>query len=285
MRAQLDSSEWLRSVSGLTHTVPDSPRNEPIAALQALGQALRQGREGQGLAIAELAQRLNMGQEQLQALEDGDADRLPEPVFVIAQARRVANTLDINVDAPLQTLRESGGFQPRPVKVAELAPRGEAPGAGRPSPVQAVGRLALAAGLVAALGAGGTAGWQQWQRLQASRPTEPANAPQTVPPQTTAPKTTPPQISTPQASAPQTPTGSELLLSSSQPSWLEVKQQGGESLFRGTFEGERRFPLGSGLSVLAGRPDLVKAQLGSGPAKPLGRIDQVRWQQFKAPAP
>jgi cytoskeletal protein RodZ len=254
----------------LTHTVPDSPRNEPIAALQALGQALRQGREGQGLAIAELAQRLNMGQEQLQALEDGDADRLPEPVFVIAQARRVANTLDINVDAPLQTLRESGGFQPRPVKVAELAPRGEAPGAGRPSPVQAVGRLALAAGLVAALGAGGTAGWQQWQRLQASRPTEPANAP---------------QLTTAQTSTPQAPSGSELLLSSSQPSWLEVKQKGGESLFRGTFEGERRFPLGSGLSVLAGRPDLVKAQLGSGPAKPLGRIDQVRWQQFKAPAP
>ncbi|MCP9941587.1 helix-turn-helix domain-containing protein [Cyanobium sp. ATX 6E8] len=265
----------------------DSSRHEPIAALQALGQALRQGREGQGLAIAELAQRLNMGQEQLQALEDGDADRLPEPVFVIAQARRVANTLAINVDAPLQTLRESGGFQPRPVKVAELAPRGEAPGAGRPSPVQAVGRLALAAGLVAALGAGGTAGWQQWQRLQASRPAEPepANAPQSAPPQTTAPQATAPQATAPQVSAPETPSSSELLLISSQPSWLEVKQQGGESLFRGTFEGERRFPLGGGLSVLAGRPDLVKAQLGSGPAKPLGRIDQVRWQQFKAPAP
>jgi hypothetical protein len=50
-------------------------------------------------------------------------------------------------------------------------------------------------------------------------------------------------------------------------------------------EGERRFPLGSGLQVLAGRPDLVLAQLGSGPAKPLGRIDQVRWQRFTAPAP
>jgi hypothetical protein len=77
----------------------------------------------------------------------------------------------------------------------------------------------------------------------------------------------------------------QLLLRSSQPSWLEVKQEDGESLFRGTLEGERRFPLGSGLQVLAGRPDLVLAQLGSGPAKPLGRIDQVRWQRFTAPAP
>jgi cytoskeletal protein RodZ len=262
----------------LDHSVSDSPRHEPIAALQALGQALRQGREGQGLAIAELAQRLNMGQEQLQALEDGDADRLPEPVFVIAQVRRVANTLAINVDAPLQTLRESKGFQPRQVKVAELSPRGEAPGAGRPWPVQTIGRLALATGIVAALGAGGTAGWQQWQRLQAARPTQPT----TLSPATPAATTT---ASTPKASTPQSLSSSQLLLRSSQPSWLEVKQEDGASLFRGTFKGQQNFPLGGGLQVLAGRPDLVQAQLGSGPAQPLGRIDQVRWQQFKAPAP
>ena len=249
----------------------DSPGNEPIAALQALGKALRQGREEQGLGIADLAQRLNMGQEQLQALEDGDAGRLPEPVFVIAQARRVANSLAINVDGPLQTLRDSGQFQARPVKVAELAPRGEAPGAPRPWPVQAIGRLALAAGVVAALGAGATAGWQQWQRHQTSRPAQPTAAA----PAASATTTTPAESE----SVPQ------LLLRTSQPSWLEVKQEGGESLFRGTFEGERRFPLGSGLQVLAGRPDLVQAQLGSGPAQPLGRIDQVRWQRFTAPAP
>ena len=256
----------------------DSPGHEPIAALQALGQALRQGREGQGLAIAELAQRLNMGQEQLQALEDGDADRLPEPVFVIAQARRVANTLGINVDVPLQTLRESGGFQARPVKVAELAPRREAPETRRPWPIQAIGRLALATGIVAALGAGGTAGWQQWQRLQAARPAQPTTLAPATPAATTA-------ASTPKASNRQPLTSSQLLLRSSQPSWLEVKQEGGASLFRGSFKGEKSFPLGSGLRVLAGRPDLVQAQLGNGPAKPLGRIDQVRWRQFKAPAP
>ena len=248
----------------------DSPSHEPIAALQALGAALRQGREDQGLGIAELAQRLNMGQEQLQALEDGDPGRLPEPVFVIAQARRVANSLAINVDAPLQTLRESKRFQARPVNVAELAPRGEVSGAAQPWPIQAIGRLALAAGIVAGLSAGGAVGWQQWQRLQAFRAAPPTAAAPTA---------------QPQAAQPQAVASPQLLLRSSQPSWLEVKQQGGESLFRGTFEGERRFPLGSGLQVLAGRPDLVQAQLGSEPAKPLGRIDQVRWQRFTAPAP
>jgi cytoskeleton protein RodZ len=250
--------------------VSDPPSHEPIAALQSLGTALRQGREGQGLAIAELAQRLNMGLEQLQALEDGDAGRLPEPVFVIAQARRVASSLAINIDAPLQTLRDSGGFKARPVNVAELGPQGQAPGSRSPWPLQAIARLALAAGIVAGLSAGATAGWRQWHRHQASRATQPTTAPQAI---------------SPQAVAPQGVASRQLLLRSSQPSWLEVKQEGGESLFRGTLEGERRFPLGSGLQVLAGRPDLVLAQLGSGPAKPLGRIDQVRWQRFTAPAP
>lgn len=256
----------------------DSLAHEPSAPLQALGNALRQGREQQGLGIAELAQRLNMGQEQLQALEDGDAGRLPEPVFVIAQARRVATSLAINVDAPLQTLRDSGPFQSRSVKVADLGPQRPAPQAARPWAVQAIARLALAAGIVAALGAGATAGWQQWQRLQASRPTQATTLSPATPAAT-------PAASTPKAGTPQPLSSPQLVLRSSQPSWLEVKQAGGESLFRGTFTGEQSFPLGRGLQVLAGRPDLVQAQVGNGPAQPLGRIDQVRWQRFTAPAP
>ena len=77
----------------------------------------------------------------------------------------------------------------------------------------------------------------------------------------------------------------ELVLRSQEPSWLEVKAEAGKVLFRGTFSGERRFPLGGGLQVLAGRPDLVQAQLGTAPSRALGPIDQVRWQRFSAQAP
>jgi cytoskeletal protein RodZ len=255
--------------------VSDTPIPEPIPALRALGQAIRQGREDQGLGIAELASRLNMGQEQLQALEEGDAARLPEPVFVIAQARRVANNLAIDITAPLQTLRDCSQFQARPVKVADLSPRaaGNQPGAvGNgaanvlSAAIPALGRLALAAGVLAALIAGGNAGWQQWQRQQARQP-QPGIAPASA------------------SAPPAKPAAAQLLLRSSQPSWLEVKTATGTTLFRGTFQGERPFPLGGGLEVLAGRPDLVQAQLGSGPSQPLGPIDQVRWRRFTAPAP
>ena len=265
----------------------DSPIPEPIPALRALGQVLRQGREAQGVGLGELANRLNMGQEQLQALEEGDASRLPEPVFVIAQARRVANSLGINVNGPLQTLRDCSAFQANPVKVGELTPR---PSLRQPTQsgskgLQTMGQIALAAGILAAAIGGGNAGWQQlqrqqwswrqwpWQQARQPQPTAPAKAPSTPSPPA-APNRRPPSVK-----------DDQLLLRSPKPSWLEVKTDTGTTLFRGTFQGERPFPLGAGLVVLAGRPDLVQAQLGAGPAQPLGRIDQVRWRRFKAPAP
>ena len=250
--------------------VSDSPNPEALSALRCLGQTLRQGREVQGFELAVLAARLNMGVEQLQALEEADASRLPEPVFVIAQARRIASSLAINIDGPLQTLRDSGQFQAKPIKVAKLTQRAPT------RPAQTSGRLAITAAILVALSGAGAAGWQQWQRHQA-RPTQPQAEPQLL---TGNP---PADRSRDRASSSLDP--DQLQLTSSQPSWLEIKTKTGTTLFRGTFTGERSFPLGSGLEVLAGRPDLVRTQMGGGAPQPLGPIDQVRWRSFRAPAP
>ena len=250
--------------------VSDSPNPEALSALRCIGQTLRQGREGQGLELAVLAARLNMGTEQLQALEEADASRLPEPVFVIAQARRIASSLAINIDGPLQTLRDSGQFQAKPIKVAELSQRAPT------KPAQTSGRLAITAAILVALSGAGAAGWQQWQRHQA-RQTEP----QAHPPLLT--EITP--VVRDRESGSDSLEPDQLQLTSSQPSWLEIKTKTGTTLFRGTFTGERRFPLGQGLEVLAGRPDLVRTQIGGGAAQPMGAIDQVRWRSFRAPAP
>ena len=248
----------------------DSPNPETLSALRCLGQTLRQGREVQGLELAVLAARLNMGVEQLQALEEADACRLPEPVFVIAQARRIASSLAINIDGPLQDLRDSGKFQAKPIKVTELTQRAPSRTA------QTSGQVAITAAILAGLSAAGVAGWQQWQRHQA-RPTQQQTQPQLLT------EISPAHKSRDRQSGSLNP--DQLQLTSSEPSWLEIKTTTGTSLFRGTFTGERSFTLGQGLEVLAGRPDLVRAQIGGGAAQPLGRIDQVRWRSFKAPAP
>jgi hypothetical protein len=144
-------------------------------------------------------------------------------------------------------------------------------------------QLALAAGVISA----GTAGWQNRQtlpnelawiqgRLQALTGTAPA--PKTVVKPTPKPAAKPaPKPAAKPAAAPTT-----LTLSSPQPSWIEVRSLAGKQLFEGNLTGRRVFPLGQGLRVLAGRPDLVLASLGSAPAKPLGPIDQINWLTFKA---
>jgi cytoskeleton protein RodZ len=70
-----------------------------------------------------------------------------------------------------------------------------------------------------------------------------------------------------------------------------VQDSAGKRLFEGTLSGEKRFPLGQGLKVMAGRPDLVTAAVGAKPPRPLGTIQTIDWQVFSpevtlpAPAP
>jgi hypothetical protein len=76
-----------------------------------------------------------------------------------------------------------------------------------------------------------------------------------------------------------------LRLTTAEASWLEVRTNTSKQLFEGNLKGTRVFPLGTGLRVLAGRPDLVRASLGNTPGKTLGRIDQLSWVEFKPSAP
>jgi len=271
----------------------------------ALAAAIVQARLAAGLGVAELAKRLNMGVEQLEALESGDLDRLPEQVFVIAQARRIAQNLGVTIDGEIQALRQSGSLNTRPIELQNLKPKAEPeehrgpaanqePRSGGVVPVLA--SLALAGGVAA----GSVALWQQWQGRQlAAIQAKPVltNPVQVNPVQTkqalTKPVTTK-KATTKQAQAaardqaPAKTGAASLTLSSGSNTWLEVKTLKGKQLFRGDFKGRKGFPLNEGLRVLAGRPDLLLVQVGGTAARPLGSISEVTWQTFaapKAPAP
>ncbi len=253
--------------------------------LEALGNRLRQAREERGMSVSALASQLRMGEEQLSALESGDRARLPELVFVIAQARRVADALSCDINALLTPLKQesTSSFMaaPTPLSSPQHAPRERRAGrltaqsyTHKPTRSAASGSLrwlatlALLAGLVAA----GSWGWQQRGRLlqlagaHTAKPTTPRPAPVQ-----------------PAQRAAAVPVNT-LKLTAIQPSWLEVRSSSGQQLFEGTFKGERSFPLNGGLQLLAGRPDLVQMSLGNQPPRPLGRIDQIRWVSIKAPA-
>ncbi|MEB3233868.1 MAG: helix-turn-helix domain-containing protein [Cyanobacteriota bacterium] len=271
---------------------------------------LVEARQAQQLSLVALSQRLHMGLEQLQALEEANQQRLPEPVFVIAQARRLAGALGIDISAQIEALRRSDRFnagQPAlkgdvfraaAIQRAAAAPDERPAGAhkasqakSKPSKAQAssvsahgaagrgLGPAAVARPLawlllLAGLGVGGTWLWQQRHRSQPLLSSLSRHLAQQAGPSR-------PVVPAPPAAAKvkkALPAAGVITLKAAQPSWLEVRAAGQAApLFRGRFRGERQFPIGAGLRLRAGRPDLVLMAQGSAPAKPLGTISQIRW--------
>ncbi len=243
----------------------------PIPQLVQLGEKLGQARRDQGLSLEKLADRLRLGSEQLMALEAGDHTHLPEAVFVVAQAKRVAGALGIDVSQQINDLQKSRlvGVKRRRAPISPLQRRPATATAGQRR------SLGWLWGSLLLLGGGGLG----VAALQGKVFTPKASQPPSVPTATSNPGVAGGQAVA--AGAPSRPEADALVLQSSQPSWLEVRNAAGVTLFRGTFTGEKRFPVGKGLKVLAGRPDLVTATAGSQAPRSLGRIDQVVWRSFR----
>ena len=84
----------------------EQARNEAtVSTLQEIGELIRQARIERGLSCDQLSESLKMGSEQLQALERGDLEKLPEPVFIKAMTRRVASKLGLDCDPLISRLQ------------------------------------------------------------------------------------------------------------------------------------------------------------------------------------
>ena len=275
------STEQGAAGSGNSHPAEQND----VSSLVAVGRRLRQAREAQGLDTTVLAARLRIGVEQLESLESANRERLPEPVFVIAQARRVAAALHLDITPELQALRMSGELEsleqpepqgssregqtssPVPVKVKASPRRGSGGNASQAqrSPWRPPGRaILLGGGLLLSLAA---AVWGVWRLQDASPVPTPKSA------QVPAPPVRPVVRNVPRPVTPKV-----VVLTSREPSWVEVRRPDGTVLFSGMLQGAREFTLGKGIKVYAGRPDLVSSRIGSGPAQRLGAISDVRWR-------
>jgi cytoskeletal protein RodZ len=80
--------------------IPTSVRLEEVQSEQLVEVAayLRQCREIRGLSLDEMASKTLIQRRTLQALEDADASRLPEPVYVRGFIRRYASALGLKGD-------------------------------------------------------------------------------------------------------------------------------------------------------------------------------------------
>lgn len=125
-------------------------------------------------------------------------------------------------------------------------------------------RLALGAAALAALGAFGLV-QRQWAPANPQRNPAPLGANQLAA----------------QAGGPAR--AKELLVITSGPSWIELRDAQGRTIYGGLLEGRQRFRLGAGLSLKAGRPELVQVQLGGGPAQALPPGEWWSWHRFQPP--
>ena len=212
------------------------------------GRQLAEARSAAGLSQEQLASQMHMGVEQLAALERGDQNELPEPVFIKAMVRRISSHLGLDADAMVQTL---GPLTTKPPKRATpwATPRGIAPQNRRtfnPLPLVALAGLA---GL-------GFVVWSNASELtrfaQGLRPTN-----QTLEPSEADLEVAEVVEELDALIVPAPPTGDlGLTISSSEPSWIALRREGVVE-FEGLLNGERRIDNPDLVEIYAGRPDLV----------------------------
>ena len=234
-------------------------RESSATGLEAVGQILREQREQLGLGCGDLAERLHMGVEQLEALELGKLERLHEPVFVKAAVRRIASHLELDADPLVQQL---GTLAVSVDKHGRRPAMDGAPGR-QPGPF---GFMAWLGGL--GLVTGATALFVLQPELLPTATKAKISSP---PPLMTRPVDAKTMATEASTSGPTT-----LTLQSSEPSWIALRRNG--TVF---FEGNLNRPLEvedpETVEVYAGRPDLVTVSSGDSPAKSLGGISELRW--------
>ena len=90
------------------------PKND--SSLKRIGNFIKEARISRNQSIEELASDLKIGSHQLQAIEEGNEDLLPEKVFIKAMVRRISDKLKIDTEfimSEFKTEREE-------VKVEEI---------------------------------------------------------------------------------------------------------------------------------------------------------------------
>ncbi len=235
-----------------------------------VGDMMVAARQAQNLSVTDVANRLKLSVQQVQALEQGAYDRLPGPVFVRGFTRNYARLLKLDPEA---MLRAVDAQLPR-----AAAERTKASDTNIPMPAKNSGRWPLLAGMAAVVFLGAALVDVLWPEVPPGTGTAPAPAASATPPAAPAPAAaspvTPaatPSAVTAQASAPSVPAGAPsappaaavpatyqpdaagahpLRLVFDQRSWVQVKDASGTVVL------EALYPPGSSREISA-RPPLT----------------------------
>ena len=240
------------------------------------GRKLAEARDEAGLTQVQLASQMHMGVEQLSALERGDQDELPEPVFIKAMVRRLSSHLGLDADAMVQSLghlTSANPARPAPGPTARgIPPRKQT--TLNPLPLLALAGVA-GLGVVVWSNASELSRIAQGfkparQRLDKSQAAAPAEREVDLDVAVVAVESESTIVPTPQIA------DLGATIRSSEPSWIALRREGIVE-FEGLLNGERRIEDPELVEIYAGRPDLVQLTLPDAVPRTLGAVDDIRW--------
>ena len=230
---------------------------EPTLVATA-GERLRTAREDKGLTLEDIAAQTRIPRRHLESLESGNWDQLPAPTYTIGFARSYAAAVGLDRTEIGDQLRAEMGGARTAAADAEVF---EAADPARAMPKWLVlGAIAAVIALVLIMTALNRRSLEQPEEPQAAAGTQqpPAAGPQAAPP--------PPQ----QAQAP-------VVLSASEPVWVEVKDQG-RTLFAGMMNPGQNFQVPATASaplLKAGKPEALRITVGTAVAPAVGAPGRV----------
>ena len=95
---------------------PEDNTKREQYSLKRIGNFIKEARISRNQSIEELASDLKIGPHQLQAIEEGNEDRLPEKVFIKAMVRRISEKLKIDTEFIMSEFKT----ERKEVKVEEI---------------------------------------------------------------------------------------------------------------------------------------------------------------------
>jgi cytoskeletal protein RodZ len=225
----------------------------------SVGEQLRAAREAKGLSLEDIAAQTRIPRRHLESLEAADWENLPASTYTIGFAKSYAASVGLDRATIGDQLRaEMGGTRASHTDTETY----EAADPARTMPKWLVlAAIAAVAALVIAMSWLNNRSLEQPEEAQAEAPAQQAQA-------------TPAQ---PQATPAAQQAAGPVVLSATEPAWIQVSDQG-RTLFEGMLNPGQNFPVPQNATaplLKAGKPEALRITVGTALAPPVGPAGRV----------
>lgn len=236
----------------------DIEESEAPTTSSSVGERLRLAREEKGLSLEDIAGQTRIPLRHLEAIEEGDWDRLPAPTYTIGFAKSYASAVDLDRNEVAEDIRtEIGGTRPAVVTSNEVFEPAD--------PARTMPRWLVIGAVLAILVVVLALTWLNSRALE-----EPEETPVAAVEDGPAPDPAQPQQERPAATGP-------VVLTANAPAWIRVTDQG-RILFEGVLQSGQRYEVPAGASapeLRAGAPEALRVTVGDTVVPPVGPPGRV----------